>query len=338
MMVHLDASRPGWLPQLPMQDLVVAMDDADGRILYARFVPEENTASTLAALKHLLRRYGRFAELYTDRASHFCYTPKAGTAPPTEHGGAVSRALKVLGIRQLLAWSPQARGRSERAFGTIQGRLPPELRVAGSGSYEHANTYLEQVFVPDFNRRFTVPPAQPGRAFLPLVGVDLEVLLSEQHARTVQNDSTVSFKNRVLQLPRTRARAHYVRCQVTVHEFPEGGLGIQLPGAAVGLLHGRRATARRAGSPARQAAKTRMTWCRGKPVSSSWRRSWAILARRRGAGGPRTAPRGHLRSPFGLAAFPSPTTTQFPPANRRCPVQPERTSLTANDPDLCPCQ
>ena len=87
MMVHLDASRPGWLPQLPMQDLVVAMDDADGRILYARFVPEENTASTLAALKHLLRRYGRFAELYTDRASHFCYTPKAGTAPPTNHGG-----------------------------------------------------------------------------------------------------------------------------------------------------------------------------------------------------------------------------------------------------------
>ena len=111
--------------------------------------------------------------------------------------------------------------------GPVQGRLPPELRVAGSGSYEHANTYLEQVFVPDFNRRFTVPPAQPGRAFLPLVGVDLELLLSEQHARTVQNDSTVSFKNRVLQLPRTRARAHYVRCQVTVHEFPEGGLGIQ---------------------------------------------------------------------------------------------------------------
>ena len=162
----------------------------------------------------------------------------------------------------------------------------------------------------------------PRRSPAGLVGVDLEVLLSEQHARTVQNDSTVSFKNRVLQLPRTRARAHYVRCQVTVHEFPEGGLGIQLPGAAVGLLHGRRATARRAGSPARQAAKTRMTWCRGKPVSSSWRRSWAILARRRGAGGPRTAPRGHLRSPFGLAAFPSPTTTQFRPPTADVPCNP----------------
>ena len=134
MMVHLDASRHGWLPQLPMQDLVVAMDDADGRILYARFVPEENTASTLAALKHLLRRYGRFAELYTDRASHFCYTPKAGTAPTTEHGGAVSRALKVLGIRQLLAWSPQARGRSERAFGTSPG--PLAAGAAGGGEWQ----------------------------------------------------------------------------------------------------------------------------------------------------------------------------------------------------------
>ena len=329
MMVHLDASRPGWLPQLPMQDLVVAMDDADGRILYARFVPEENTASTLAALKHLLRRYGRFAELYTDRASHFCYTPKAGTAPPTNHGGAVSRALKVLGIRQLLAWSPQARGRSERAFGTIQGRLPPELRVAGSGSYEHANTYLEQVFVPDFNRRFTVPPAQPGRAFLPLVGVDLEVLLSEQHARTVQNDSTVSFKNRVLQLPRTRARAHYVRCQVTVHEFPEGGLGIQLPGAAVGLLHGRRATARRAGSPARQAAKT--------PHDLVQRETRVELVASF-LGHPRASPR--RRWPENGAARASPLAYHHPvpPANRRCPVQPERISLTANDPDLCPCQ
>ena len=313
MMVHLDASRHGWLPQLPMQDLVVAMDDADGRILYARFVPEENTASTLAALKHLLRTYGRFAELYTDRASHFCHTPKAGTAPTTEPGGAVSRALKVLGIRQLLAWSPQARGRSERAFGTIQGRLPPELRMAGSGSYEDANTYLEQVFVPDFNRRFTVPPAQPGRAFLPLVGVDLELLLSEQHARTVQNDSPVSFKNRVLQ-PVAHPRAGALRA-LPGHRarVSRGRIGDQLPGAAVGLLHGRRATARRAGSPARQAAKTRMTWCRGKPVSCSWRRSWAILAPRRAAGGPRTAPRGPLRSP---------PTTQFRPPTADVPCNP----------------
>src|SRR5262245_32005044 len=120
MMVHLDASRHQWLPALPMQDLVVAMDDADGRILYARFVPEEGTASTLAALKHILTTHGRFAELYTDRGSHFCHTAQAGGAASTAHGGDVSRALRVLGIRQILAYSPQARGRSERGFGTIQ--------------------------------------------------------------------------------------------------------------------------------------------------------------------------------------------------------------------------
>jgi hypothetical protein len=160
LMVHLDASRHRWLPALPMQDLVVALDDADGRMLYARFVPEEGTASTFAALTHILTTCGRFAELYTDRGSHFCYTAQAGGAPSTEHRGDVSRALKVLGIRQILAYSPQARGRSERAFATIQGRLPQELRVAGRTTYDQANQYLLSAFVPDFNRRFTVTPAQ----------------------------------------------------------------------------------------------------------------------------------------------------------------------------------
>ena len=230
MMVHLDASRHAWLPGVPMQDLVVAMDDADGRILYARFVSEEGTASTLAALKHILTTAGRFAELYTDRGSHFCHTARAGGPPTTEHGGDVSRALKVLGIRQILAYSPQARGRSERAFETIQGRLPQELRVAGITTYEGANDYLDASFVSNFNDRFTVIPAQSASAFVPVVGVDLELVLSLQHTRTVQNDSTVLFRSRALQLPRSTERAHYVRCQVTVHEFPEGTLGISYQG------------------------------------------------------------------------------------------------------------
>ena len=193
--------------------------------------------------------------------------------------------------------------------------------MAGSGSYEHANTYLEQVFVPDFNRRFTVPPAQPGRAFLPLVGVDLELLLSEQHARTVQNDSTVSFKNRVLQLPRTRARAHYVRCQVTVHEFPEGGLGIQsYQGRLLGLLHGRRATARRAGSPARQAAENphdlvqRDHPCRARGVvpGPSSRVAAAPVARERRRAGISARPSGSLRSPH----LPPPSSAPQPQMSR----------------------
>jgi hypothetical protein len=233
MLVHLDASTHEWIAGRPRQDLVVALDDADGRMLFARFVPQEGTASTFAALKHIVRTHGRFAELYTDRGSHFCHTRPAGSAPSTEHAGQVSRALKVLGIRQILAWSPEARGRSERAFQTIQG-LPQELRVAGIESYAAANEYLRTRFVADFNRRFTVAPAQPAMAFVPLVGVDLELLLSTQHRRSVNNDSTLAFETLSLQLPRTAERTHYVRCEVTVHEFPEGSLGLSYQGRLLG--------------------------------------------------------------------------------------------------------
>lgn len=231
MMLHLDASRHRWIEGEPMWDLVVVLDDADGRILYARFVPEEGTMSTMEALRSVLKEQGRFCELYTDRGSHFCHTAKAGEGASTEHeGGQVSRALKALGIRQILAYSPQARGRSERAFGTIQGRLPQELKAAGIRDYAAANVYLEQRFIADFNRRFTVEPRESGTAFIPLVGIDLDLLLSVQHQRVVQNDSTVSFDGKKLQLPPTRTRAHYFRCPVVVHEFPCGDLGISYQG------------------------------------------------------------------------------------------------------------
>lgn len=226
MLVHLDASTHPWLPALAPWDLVVALDDADGRILYARFVPEEGTASTFAALAHIVGTYGRFAELYTDRGSHFCLTPTAGGPPALEQHGQVSRALRLLGIRHILARSPEARGRSERAFGTIQGRLPQELRLAGIADYAAANAYLTAAFVPDFNRRFTVRPAAAERAFVPLRGLDLRLVLSTQHERVVRNDSTVQFERVPLQLPRTRWRLHYVRCPVLVHEFPDDSLGI----------------------------------------------------------------------------------------------------------------
>ena len=230
MMLHLDGSTHEWLAGEPMQDLIVVQDDADSRIHYARFVPQEGTQSTFAALKHVLQQAGRFCELYTDRGSHFCHTPTAGQAATTDHQGQVSRALKALGIRQILAYSPQARGRSERTFQTIQGRLPHELRAASITTYAAANEYLAQVFVPDFNRRFTVTPTQPGSAFVPLIGVDVDLLLSVHHERTVNNDSTVSFDSLRLQLPRRTDRAHYARCPVLVHEFPEGTLGISYQG------------------------------------------------------------------------------------------------------------
>lgn len=230
MLLHLDASTHEWLAGLPKRDLVVMLDDADGRVLFARFFEQEGTASTLEALMHVLVRYGRFCELYTDRGSHFCRTPQAGGQPDQAYPGQVSRALKMLGIRQIFARSPQARGRSERAFGTIQGRLPQELRAFGVQDYDGANAYLQKTFVPDFNRRFAVRPAQPESAFTPVSGLNLEMLLSIQHERVVRNDSTVVFEKLLLQLPPTKDRLHYVRCPVLVHEFVNGTLGLSYQG------------------------------------------------------------------------------------------------------------
>jgi transposase len=229
MLVHLDASTHEWIAGLPRQDLVVALDDADGRILYARFFPQEGSASTFAALEAVVRNYGRFCELYTDRGSHFCQSGPAGEVAE-EQNGQVSRALRALGIHQILARSPQARGRSERAFGTIQGRLPQELRLNRISDYAAANDYLEQRFIPDFNRRFTIKPDQPESAFVKLAGIELELVLSSKYERIVRNDNTITFKNLILQLPSTRQRIHFVRCPVTVHQFSNGTLGISYQG------------------------------------------------------------------------------------------------------------
>jgi transposase len=233
MLLHMDASTHEWIKGLPYQDLNVLMDDADGKILHAEFFPQEGTMSTFCALEHVLVRYGRFCELYHDCGSHFGRTSKAGEGPDEEQNGQVTCALKTLGIKQIFARSPQARGRSERAFGTIQGRLPQELRLAGIKSYEEANDYLK-VFIPKFNRRFTVKPAQSESAFVPLVGIDFKLLLSVQEKRIVRNDNTVTYNNVILQIPETSQRIHYVRCPVTVHQFPNGRLGVSYQGKLLG--------------------------------------------------------------------------------------------------------
>ena len=226
MLVHLDASTHTWIKGLPMHDLNVVLDDADGRILYAEFVEQEGLASTFSALHHVLRRHGRFGELYTDRGAHFCSTPVKGGPPAEDQGGNVARALRLLGIRQILARSPEARGRSERCFGTIQGRLPQELRLHGITDYDAANRYLGDHFVPDFNRRFAVKPQYPETAFVRVVGVDLDLLLSVQRERFVRRDHTVTLNNLVLQLPAPRRRRDLSGCPVTVHEFTDGTLGV----------------------------------------------------------------------------------------------------------------
>lgn len=226
MLVHLDASTHRWIGGLPNHDLVVALDDATSEILFARFFEQEGVLSTLYAVKHILKTRGRFCELYTDRGSHFCNTRVARSGPDQIQQGPVPIALSALKITQIWAYSPQARGRSERAFGTLQGRLPQELRLAGIKDYEAANRYLDDHFIQDFNTRFTVPAEQPESAFVPVVGLDLDLLLSSRTSRIVGNDNTVRFDKLRLQIPRGTDRPHYFRCEVTVHEFPEGDLGV----------------------------------------------------------------------------------------------------------------
>jgi transposase InsO family protein len=232
MLLHIDGSTHEWLAGQPMKDLIVVLDDADGRILYAKFFDQEGTLSTMAALEHVLRRHGRFCELYTDRGSHFCRTANAGEGPEEVQNGQVTRALKTLGIKHIRARSPQARGRSERAFRTIQGRLPKELRSCGIESYDGANRYLEETFVPRFNARFTVKPAQPESAFTSMAGIDFGLLLTARYPRTVRPDNTISFEGIVLQLPQTH-RASLARCEVTVHVYPVRALAVTYDGHLV---------------------------------------------------------------------------------------------------------
>lgn len=237
MMLHIDGSTHPWIEGLPSWDLIVVLDDATSECLYMRLVPEEGTQSTLQALEFVLEKNGRFCELYSDRGSHFCRTSTAGEGPDDIQNGQVFRALQALGIKSIWARSPQARGRSERYFQTIQGRLPQELKLHGIKDYDAANAYLEAVFRPDMNKRFTVKAAQPESAFLPLVGVDLKLLLSVKHERVVKNDNTVSFGNMQLQLTPNAARAHWVRCPVTVHEFPDGTLGVSYMHRLIGRFN-----------------------------------------------------------------------------------------------------
>jgi len=228
MMIHLDASRHAWLgPKAALWDLVVALDDADGQILYGRFVKEEDSLSCIAALEHILRHKGRFKSLYTDRGSHFCTTSHQGQKPNLEQHTHISRICEALGIKHMRAMSPQARGRSERAFGTIQGRLPQELAFHGITDYPKANTYLTDVFIPEFNQRFSHEPDLSESAFVPLAEEqDLTLLMSVQHPRKVHNDNTVSFQNLTLQIPPQGHRFGFAKCQVTVHQFTDGSLGI----------------------------------------------------------------------------------------------------------------
>ena len=206
MMLHLDGSEHRWFKhsQDYRQCLVVILDDATSEILVAKFVPEETSQACLEAIKQVVENHGTFACLYTDRASHFVHTPEAGGKPDRSKPSQLEQVLDELGIELIVAYSPEARGRGERMFGTLQGRLPQELGRAGITSYEDANSYLNEIYLPKHNKNFAVEAAQAVSAFLPVAGVDLERVFAARYERVVQRDNTVRFENRRYQLPKLK--------------------------------------------------------------------------------------------------------------------------------------
>ena len=227
MLLHQDASRFAWLPGDARQyDLVVTLDDATSAIYSAFLVEEEGTASSFRGLSEVITRHGLFCEFYTDRGSHYFVTPRAGEPVSKTQRTQIGRALAQLGIRHIAAYSPEARGRSERAFRTLQDRLPKELRLAGMTTLAAANCWIAEVYLPVHNAAFAVAPAETGSAFVPDPGGRAGEILCVQEERRVGNDNTVKWRGLSLQIPPSPLRPHFVRATVRIHEYPDRRLAI----------------------------------------------------------------------------------------------------------------
>ena len=226
MLLHLDGSSHQWFQDERWYDLIEVLDDATSETYYAQLVEEESTRTVMAALREVIEGKGLFCALYSDRASHFFVTPKAGGPVDPRRLTQVGRALKELGIQMIPAYSPQARGRSERRFGTWQGRLPQELRLAGIRTVAEANQFLRERYILEINRKFAVPAAERGHAFVPVGGQDLNRIFSVQQERVVAQDNTVRRGDRMWQLERTRWRGTLAGCRVTICEHQDGQVSI----------------------------------------------------------------------------------------------------------------
>jgi len=229
MLVFCDGSTHEWMPLLPgqSQDLIVYLDDATNEAYCAYLVEEEGTMSCMQGLLQVIEEQGLFCSLYTDRGSHFFHTPKAGGLVDKSRLTQIGRALAQLGIEHIPSYSPEARGRMERLFGTWQGRLPQELRKAGIRTMEDANTYIKEKFLPWYNRKLAIQPREQGSAFVPVGDTDLQAIICVQHERVVQKDNTVTLGHRCLQIAPSRWRVSFAKCRIKVCEHLDGYLSVR---------------------------------------------------------------------------------------------------------------
>ena len=234
MLLHIDGSKHRWFQDDRYYDLLVILDDATSRIYYAQLVEEESTRTVMTALREVIERQGLFCALYSDRASHFFVTPKTGEPVDKSRLTQVGRALKELGVQMIPAYSPQARGRSERSFGTWQSRLPQELRLAAITTVEAANRFLRERYLDEFNARFTVKAAERGTAFRRCGRSDLDWIFSIQTERVVSKDNTVAIRDQWWQLDKTRWRHTLAGQTVTIHQHLDGAVSIRYGPHVVG--------------------------------------------------------------------------------------------------------
>ena len=234
MLLHIDGSKHQWFGEQRWHDLIVILDDATSEIYYAQLVEEESTRTVMAGLREVIEQQGLFCALYSDRGSHFFVTPKAGEKVDKQRLTQVGRAMKELGVQMIPAYSPQARGRSERSFGTWQGRLPQELRLAGITTVEPANAFLRERYIAEFNAKFTVAASEKGTAFRRTSRTDLNWIFTVQTERIVAKDNTIAIADRSWQIDKTRFRSTLAGCTVTVHEHLDATVSIRYGPHVVG--------------------------------------------------------------------------------------------------------
>jgi transposase len=234
MLLHIDGSKHQWFSDERWHDLIVILDDATSEIYYAQLVEEESTRTVMAGLRAVIEAQGLFCALYSDRGSHFFVTPKAGEKVDKHRLTQVGRAMKELGVQMIPAYSPQARGRSERSFGTWQGRLPQELRLAGSSTVEAANTFLRERYIAEFNTKFAAPAREKGTAFRKTARADLHWIFTVQTERVVAKDNTVAIADQHWQLEKSRFRSSLAGSTVTIHQHLDASVSIRYGPHVVG--------------------------------------------------------------------------------------------------------
>ena len=227
MMLHIDGSPHDWFGNDTQYDIVTICDDANNRLYDIAMVKEEDSLTCMSMLKNVVEKNGIFCSLYSDRASHFFLTKKAGENVSENNPTQIARALHELEIKTIPAYSPQARGRSERLNRTLQGRIPQELRLRKIKTLKEANKYLKNEYLKEHNKRFTKKPEQKGSAFIKIPKtIDLNKIFCFKYERTVNNDNTISFENRILQIGPSELRVSFAKCKVAVYEHIDGSISL----------------------------------------------------------------------------------------------------------------